>query len=84
SDSDSDSKVTSQYNEQKASSNHSGEDNHSNKETKQHKADDSQETGDKRENTNASLFGAMIALLGSLLVFRKRKHVHKEYAYILF
>ncbi|MEZ2016069.1 LPXTG cell wall anchor domain-containing protein, partial [Staphylococcus aureus] len=38
------------------------------------------ETGDKSENTNATLFGAMMALLGSLLLFRKRKQDHKEKA----
>ncbi len=42
-----------------------------NKVSKQHKTDALPETGDKSENTNATLFGAMMALLGSLLLFRK-------------
>ncbi len=37
-----------------------------------------QKQGDKSENTNATLFGAMMALLGSLLLLRKRKQDHKE------
>ncbi|WP_208689500.1 B domain-containing protein [Staphylococcus aureus] len=84
SDSDSDSRVTPPNNEQKAPSNPKGEVNHSNKASKQHKTDALPETGDKSENTNATLFGAMMALLGSLLLFRKRKQDHKEKAYILF
>ena len=62
----------------KAPSNPKGEVNHSNKASKQHKTDALPETGDKSENTNATLFGAMMALLGSLLLFRKRKQDHKE------
>ncbi|HDB5041468.1 TPA: LPXTG cell wall anchor domain-containing protein, partial [Staphylococcus aureus] len=80
SDSDSDSRVTPPNNEQKAPSNPKGEVNHSNKASKQHKTDALPETGDKSENTNATLFGAMMALLGSLLLFRKRKQDHKEKA----
>ncbi|HDJ7794163.1 TPA: LPXTG cell wall anchor domain-containing protein, partial [Staphylococcus aureus] len=77
SDSDSDSRVTPPNNEQKAPSNPKGEVNHANKVSKQHKTDALPETGDKSENTNATLFGAMMALLGSLLLFRKRKQDHK-------
>ncbi|MDN8859446.1 LPXTG cell wall anchor domain-containing protein, partial [Staphylococcus aureus] len=51
-----------------------------NKESKQHKTDALPETVDKSENTNSTLIGAMMALLGSLLLIRKRKQDHKEKA----
>ncbi len=60
---------------QKAPSNPKGEVTDSNKVSKQHKTDALPETGDKSENTNATLFGAMMALLGSLLLFRNASKI---------
>ncbi|CAM4117315.1 LPXTG cell wall anchor domain-containing protein [Staphylococcus schweitzeri] len=49
-------------------------------ESKQDTSDALPETGDKSENTNVTLFGAMMTLLGSLLLFRRRKQDHEEKA----
>ncbi|MDR7621699.1 LPXTG cell wall anchor domain-containing protein, partial [Staphylococcus argenteus] len=80
SDSDSDSEVAPPNNEQKAPTNPKGESKLSNQVSKQDISDALPETGDKSENTNVTLFGAMMTLLGSLLLFRRRKKDNKDNA----